>query len=163
MTAAAAAATLVPKIAAADVGGAQPEGRDMSKTRKLVETFIDHVANRRVVEAFNMLNEDGVYIMIGDTPLSGKFHGRKDVLERFIAPIAKWPSPPSLTFGDIIVDGDKAAVRASGGGVGPTGPYSQPYYMFYMKVEGDGFSEMIEYLDTVAVEVAAYGKKLVPA
>ena len=135
----------------------------MSDTRALVQTFIDHVANGRALEAFNMINEDGVYVLIGKTPLSGKYHGRKDVLERFLGPIATWPSPPSLTFGEVIVEGDKAAVRASGTGVGPTGPYRQPYYMFYIRVANGGFAEVIEYLDTVEVEEAAYGKKLVPA
>lgn len=135
----------------------------MSDTRALVQTFIDHVANGRALDAFNMINEDGTYILIGETPLSGTYHGRKDVLERFLGPIATWPSPPALTFGDVIVEGDKAAIRASGGGIGPTGPYSQPHYMFYVRVANGGFAEVIEYLDTVAVEVAAYGKKLVPA
>ena len=135
----------------------------MSNTRALVQAFIDHIANGRAVDAFNMINEDGTYILIGKTPLSGTFHGRKDVFERFLAPIATWPSSPSLTFGDLIVEGDKAALRASGTGIGPTGPYSQPHYMFYFKVANGGFAEVIEYLDTVEVEVAAYGKKLVPA
>jgi len=30
-------------------------------------------------------------------------------------------------------------------------------------MEGDGLAEIIEYLDTVQLEVALYGKKLVPA
>lgn len=135
----------------------------MADTRKIVQTFIDHIHASRFVEAFSMLNEDGKYTVIGTTPASGTYHGRADLFARLLPVLGTFKVPPTLKFGDVVVDGDKAALRASGAGVGPTGDYAQPYYVFFATVKGEGFAEIIEHLDTAMLETAAFGKKLVAA
>jgi ketosteroid isomerase-like protein len=135
----------------------------MAETRKVIETFIAHVEAGRFVEAFSMLNEDGTYTVIGATPASGTYRGRADLFTRLLPLLGTFPTPPTLKFGEIVADGDKGAFRASGAGVGPTGPYNQPYYIWYVRVQDGGFAEMIEFLDTVALETAGFGKKLVAA
>ena len=133
------------------------------KTRALIQKFIDHVTAFEFVEAFSLLNKDCRYIIIGKTPLSGVYIGPEEVFAKLLPVLGGFPTPPTLTFGDVIVDGDKGMIRASGKGVGPTGTYDQPYYAWYVRVEGDGFAEMIEFLDTAELMSAAYGKTALPA
>ena len=135
----------------------------MADTRAVIQKFIDHVNAGQFAEAFSLLNEDGRYIVIGKTGASGVYNGRKELFEKLLPALATFKVPPALKFGDVIVEGNKGAFRASGKGVGPTGDYDQPYYMWYVRVEGDGFAEMIEHLDTVQIETAVFGKKLVDA
>jgi hypothetical protein len=37
---------------------------------------------RRIVEGLSILNEDGVYTIIGTTPASGVYRGRQHLLDR---------------------------------------------------------------------------------
>jgi hypothetical protein len=67
-------------------------------------------------------------------------------------------APPAFTVSEIIVEKDRAVVLASGNGEGPYGPYIQPHYAFVTQVVGDGFAEVIEFNDTVAIEKALYGR-----
>ncbi|MFD2136758.1 hypothetical protein ACFSLT_19480 [Novosphingobium resinovorum] len=52
---------------------------------------------------------------------------------------------------------------ASVEGVGPYGPYRQDPYCFILRTRDGRISEIVEYLDTVAVETALVGRKLVDA
>lgn len=129
-----------------------------STTRGIIQKFMDHITACEFVEAFGLLNKDGKYIVIGKTPASGVYHGPEDIYARLLPVLAAFPTPPQLTFGDVVVEGDKGMIRAAGTGVGPTGNYDQPYYVWSVRVEGDGFAEMIEFLDTAELEAAAFGK-----
>ena len=99
-----------------------------STTRGIIQKFIDHITACEFVEAFGLLNKDGKYIVIGKTPASGVYHGPEDIYARLLPVLAAFPTPPQLTFGDVVVEGDKGMIRAAGTGVGPTGNYDQPYY-----------------------------------
>jgi hypothetical protein len=136
----------------------------MPDTRALIQTFGSRLERQEFVEAFSMLNEDGRYIIIGNTPISGAFNGRQDLLGRLIPLIAeRFVVPPKLTVSHILVDGKQGFLRAAGSGkeVGINGPYRQPYYGWYFRAAGDGFAELIEYFDTVQIETALFGRKLV--
>lgn len=133
------------------------------KTRQLVQHFVDSVVAQRYEDVYARLNPDGKFIMIGQTPASGVFFSREDVFDRLAPLLANYKERPTISFSHILVDGDQAFLRASGKGVGKYGPYEQPYYGYYFRVEGDGYAEIIEYLDTVQLEVALFGKTLVPA
>jgi hypothetical protein len=138
----------------------------MPDTKALIQQFANRLERQEFVEAFSMLNEDGQYIIIGCTPISGVFNGRQDLLGRLIPLIAeKFVVVPKLTVSHVLADGQQGFIRAAGSGKerGVTGPYSQPYYGWYLRVAGAGFAEMIEYFDTVQLEVGLFGKKLVEA
>lgn len=135
----------------------------MSTPRDVVRRYIDHFENQRYAEALGMLSETGRYILIGKTGASGVYDGREDLFERLIPLLGAFKEPPRLKFEPEIVDGNRAAIRASGTGLGAYGPYEQPYYTWIVEVEGDGFSEMIEFIDTVELECAIFGKSLVEA
>lgn len=129
-----------------------------ANTRAIIQKFIDHITALEFVEAYRLLNKDGKYIVIGTTPASGVYHGPDDLFARLLPVLGRFPTSPAVTFGDVVVEGDKGMIRASGKGVGPTGDYNQPYYVWAVRVEGDGFAEMIEFMDTAELEYAAYGK-----
>ncbi len=133
----------------------------MGDTRQVIQTYIEHFENKRYVEALSMLNEDGRYILIGRTPASGVYEGRKDMFDRFVPILGAFKEPPTLTFSDVIVEGNKGVIRASGKGLGNFGTYEQPYFLWFVQVENGGFSEICEYIDTVELETAVFGKKLI--
>ncbi|AMK24361.1 MULTISPECIES: nuclear transport factor 2 family protein [unclassified Sphingobium] len=133
------------------------------KTRALVRQFVDHLEAQRFEQAYRLLNRDGRFVMIGDTPASGVYEGLEDIFARLAPKLAGFTQLPMIKVSDILIDGDRAFIRAVGAGAGAYGPYHQPYYGYFLRVEGEGLAEIVEYLDTVQLEIALYGKKLVPA
>lgn len=130
------------------------------KTRELVQFFIDNVRAQTYENVYGRLNPDGRFIMIGKTPASGVFFNREDVFNRLAPLLANYKQRPTIEFSNVLVDGDQAFLRAAGKGEGLYGVYEQPYYGYYFRVEGDGYAEIIEYLDTVQLEVALFGTKM---
>ena len=133
----------------------------VARTRIVVQRFVDHFLAGEIVEGLSVLNEDGVYTIIGTTPASGVYRGRQDLLDRLLPSLQTFLSPPVFTVSEIIVEKDRAVVLATSSGEGPYGPYRQPHYAFVTRVEGDGFAEVIEFNDTVAIETALYGRQFV--
>lgn len=135
----------------------------MSDTRELAGKLALAFEELRFADAFNMLAEDGTYTVIGTTKASGTYHGRSDVFARLVPVLSTFTSPPVLKFSNIVVDGDRAVLLASGEGTGPTGPYHQPYYAFSIRVANGEIVEIVEFMDTTMLDTAAFGKKLVEA
>jgi len=133
------------------------------KTREIVHKFINYLEEKRFEDWYRLLNSDGRFIVIGENKTSGIYNGVEDVFKRLVPQYSIFKVPPKITFSEILVDGDKAFLRASGHGEGVFGHYEQPYYGFYLRVEGDGLAEVIEFMDPTQVEIACFGKKLVPA
>jgi len=111
-----------------------------------------------------MIGYRGSFILIGNTPVSGVFVGWDQFMERMGGVWEELPAPSTTRFSEVIVDGDRVVMLASGEGYALKGrQYTQPYYAFVARVQGDGFSELIEFCDTVEIEKSYFGKKLVPA
>ncbi len=135
----------------------------MSDTRELAEKLARAFQELRFIDGFSMLAEDGTYTVIGTTKVSGTYHGRSDLLTRLVPVLSTFTSPPTLTFSNIVVDGDRAVLLASGTGTGPTGPYHQPYYAFSIRVAKGEIVEIVEFMDTTMLDTAVFGKKIVDA
>jgi len=133
----------------------------MSNTEPVVRRFIELIERQEFHDAFSLLADDGKYIIVGTTPASRTYHGKKDFFDNLVPLLTGFVVAPSLKFQEPIIAGDRAAVIASGAGVGQTGPYHQPYYCFMMQVRGEEFSEVYEFFDTVMLETALFGKQLV--
>jgi hypothetical protein len=85
-------------------------------------------------------------------------------MERLAPLLVHFTARPQMTFSEIMIDGYRAFLRASStGGAGRYGPYAQPFYGFYLRVEGEGFAELVEFLDPLQLDVALFGKRLVDA
>jgi ketosteroid isomerase-like protein len=136
----------------------------LSDVRTVAERFIEHLENKRVVDAFGMIGENGRYIMIGSTPISGICDGSAAFMNKMGSVLSELADPPRLQRKEIIVDGDRAVILASASGTALGGrPYVQPHLAFVVRVEGDGFAELIEFADTVMIEQAYFNQILVPA
>lgn len=133
------------------------------KTRSLANKFVEYVESANFEEAYRLLNQDGRFILTGQTAASGIYIGLDDIFTRLAPALTGFTERPEIKVSDVVVDKDKAFIRAIGVGEGTYGPYKQPYYGYFLRAEGEGLSEVIEYLDPVQLEVAVFGKKLVPA
>jgi len=135
----------------------------MTDTRAIARLYAERIVEQKFADAFNMIAQDGKYIVIGTTKASGVYDGRQDVLDRLVPTLSGFIAPPALTFEEPIVDGDRAVLLAAGKGIGPTGPFDQPYYAFVLRVKGDQIVEIIELMDPCQLETGLFGKKLVDA
>lgn len=135
----------------------------MTDARRLASVFAQRIAALDFVAAFKMVADDGIYTVIGKTAASGAYHGSADILKRLVPVLADFKVPPALVFEEPIVDGDRVVLIGGGGGEGPTGSYDQPHYAFVMRVRGEEFVEITEFMDTGALESAVFGRKFVEA
>lgn len=136
----------------------------MQDTRAVAQQYLQLLCDEKFSEAFDMLADDAQYQVIGTTAVSAPMKGREAVKAVLVPALASFQQAPKLTLHELIVDGSRAVGLASGHGVGPTGlPYSQPHYAMVLRVENGRVVDVVEFADTVAVEVALLGNKLVPA
>jgi ketosteroid isomerase-like protein len=142
----------------------QEKTMSAENTRKVIQRFMDNVESLKLLEAFGMLAEDGTWTIIGKCPASRTFNGRKELFELLLPMLGGFKQPPQIRFSPPIVEGDRAVMLGSGRGIGPTGiVYDQPHYAWVTRVRGDEIVEIIEFLDTGALETAVFGKKIVDA
>ena len=133
----------------------------MPSTRETAQKYIDYLAALKFKDAFEMLAPDGKYTIIGKTPLS-QIYSRSDLLNVLAPGLAEFKQPPTLTFSDLIVDGNRAVALASGHGIAPTGlAYVQPHYAMVLRIENGQVTEVVEFMDTVEIETKILGRKLV--
>lgn len=136
----------------------------MNDTRAVAQRYMELLCAQKFSEAFDLLADDADYRIIGTTDVSAPMKGRETVKSTLVPALASFQKPPKLTLKELIVDGNRAVALASGSGVGPTGlPYEQPHYAMVLRIENGRVRDVVEFADTVAVEVALAGKKLVPA
>lgn len=135
----------------------------MKDTRAVAEAYMELLCAQKFAEAFDLLSDDASYRIIGNTPLSAPMKGRETVKATLVPALATFQKAPKLTLKEIIVDGNRAVGLASGHGVGPLGlPYTQPHYAMVLRIENGRVTDVVEFADTVEVEIAV-GNKLVPA
>jgi uncharacterized protein len=132
----------------------------MPTTKETVAAFFDKLCSGDFMGGFETLADDATWTIIGDTPLSKHF--TKDTLLTDMIPLlSTFKEPAQMAVRFIIAEEDRAAVIASVKGVGPYGPYVQDPYCFVTRVQDGKVAEIVEYLDTCAVETALVGSKIV--
>jgi ketosteroid isomerase-like protein len=133
----------------------------MTSTREIVEKYMDHMGKQEFEEAFALYSPEAVYRISGNTKISGAFHG-VDAIGAGLGEVLQnyFKTPPKITTHEIIVEGDRGVVIASGVAEGAHGPYNQEF-VFVFRVKDGKIIEKVENLDTVMVETALLGKKLV--
>lgn len=136
----------------------------MKTTREIAQAYMDLLCAQKFSEAFDLLSDQASYRIIGTTAVSAPMRGRETVKATLVPALGSFRQAPKLTLNELIVDGSRAVGLASGTGVGPTGlPYEQLHYAMVLRIENGQVQDVVEFADTVAVEVALLGKKLVPA
>lgn len=136
---------------------------ETEKTRVLTDKFVEYVSTARFEDAYRLLNSDGRFVLTGQTPASGVYEGLDDIFARLAPVLDHYNERPTIVFSDVLVDGDKAFCRASGKGKATYGVYEQPYYGYYLRRDGEGLAEIIEFFDPFQIEKCFYGQKLVNA
>ncbi len=136
----------------------------MNTTREVAQRYMDQLCAGNFSGAFDLLAEKASYRIIGTTAVSAPMTGRQTIKDTLVAALGSFQKPLKLTFQGLIVEGDRAVGLASGEGAGPTGlPYSQPHYAMVLGIENGEIQSVVEFMDTVAVETALFGQKLVAA
>lgn len=135
----------------------------MSDAREITQRFFDTLCSGDFEGGFGrMMTPDATWSVIGTTAAS-KTHDKAGMLGEQLQMLMSFKEPPIIGIDEIIAEGDRAVVLAHCKGVGPTGPYEQKRYAFVLRIRDGLVSEVVEYLDTVAVETGICGNKIVPA
>ena len=134
----------------------------MAETKAIVRRFFDTLCSGDFATAFASMTEDATWSVIGTTAVSGTLD-KAGMLSKQVPMLASFKEPPVVGVDEIIAEGSRAVVLAHCKGVGPTGPYEQKRYAFVLSIRDGLVAEVVEYLDTVAVETAICGNKIVPA
>jgi len=132
----------------------------MSDAKTIVGNFFDKLCSGDFMGGFDSLADDATWSIIGTTPFSKTFT-KDGLLKEMIPELATFPEPPVMKVSYIIAEGDRAAVIASVKGVAKYGPYEQNPYCFVVTTKDGKVSEIVEYLDTAAVETAMCGSQLI--
>ena len=134
----------------------------MTDNKQIVQQWFDCIARNDAAGAFALFAEDVVYHLKGTTPVSGSYRGLKSIVEDFFTPWRRQiDGDLVVTVDELIGEGER--VVALGRGKAKT-VHGLPYdndYAFVFRVRDGRITEVLEYLDTVLVETAAYGRRLV--
>jgi ketosteroid isomerase-like protein len=129
-------------------------------TRKWVKHFIDNVMGQTYEEVLNKMTKDSYFVLLGNTPVSGKF-SKEECFTKMAPEYERYIVRPEIGFSHIMVDGDMALLRASGRGTAKYGPYTQPYYGYWFRATEEGYAEIIEWNDPIEMATKMYGTTLI--
>ena len=134
----------------------------MSASQAVVKQWFEHIADGNAQAAFSLCADDIAYNLKGTTPVSGTYRGLDAIFNDFFAPWSKQiDGHITLSVDEIIGDGDRVVVLSQGKSKTTLGnPYNNEY-AFVFGIRDGKICEIIEYMDTVLVETAAYGTRLV--
>jgi ketosteroid isomerase-like protein len=133
----------------------------MSESKEIVRKFFDTMCSGDFEGGFAGMTVDATWSVIGTTGVSGTLD-KAGMLSKQLPMLASFKEPPVIGIDEMIAEGDRVVVLAHCKGVGPTGPYEQKRYSFVVRVRGGLVAEVVEYLDTVAVETGICGNKIAP-
>ena len=134
----------------------------MSEARAIVQQWFDKLATGDATGAFELFAPDCVYVLQGTTPVSGTYRGLPAILNDFFAPWrTRIDGALVVKVKELIAEGERVVALASGHARTVTGASYDNEYAFVFRVRGGRIVEVNEFLDTVLVETAAYGRRLV--
>ncbi len=113
------------------------------ETRRVVDQFLEQLSPSRTGDRKNfieLLHDDVVFTVTGQTPLSGTYRGIEDVRENFhkrAAPLMGHAPSYGLFPTGYIEEGDDLVVLAKGRGGNLKGaPYNNTYFLYFRVKEG---------------------------
>ena len=131
--------------------------------KQVIRDFFAALSSGDMPRVRTLLHKEVAWTIIGDTPVSKTFRGVDGFEADLIGAVFKQIDPAAGVHVDIIemiAEGDKVVVRAQGTIKGLYGPYNNTYCHVFT-VRGGQIVEDFEYLDTLLIERALYGRKLV--
>lgn len=135
----------------------------MSQAQEIARRFFDRMAEEPEA-ALAMLDPDVVWTTTGTTPLSGTYRGVPALVSGLLTPFGEVSEGYKLVVDESFGEGESVALLAHGeGGQTRTGiPYANRY-AFIIRIRSGRITQVLEYMDTVMVETALYGRRLVEA
>ena len=131
--------------------------------KRVITGFFTALSSGDGPGAIKLLHKDVAWTIIGDTPVSKTFDGARAFEHELMGEVVKKINPDvgiKMDIIELIAEGDKVVARVKGSVEGKYGPYNNTYcHVFTVR---DGLIvENFEHMDTVLVERALYGRKLI--
>jgi ketosteroid isomerase-like protein len=129
-----------------------------SENKEMVRNMFAELSKGNAEGFLGKFADDCRFTIIGKTKYSGTCHGKKEFIEKVLAPLSKQlEGGITITPDNFIADGDYVAMQARGkSDVKSGGTYNNTYCQVF-KIVGGKIQEMTEYLDTELV-TQAFGK-----
>ena len=134
----------------------------IESNKQVVRDFFTALSAGDAARVRELLHADVAWTIIGDTPLSQTFRGHDGVEKGLLATVGTLIDTSAgvrVEVIEMIAEGDKVVCRAQGTVKGNHGPYNNTYCHVFTVRDGQ-IVENIEYLDTLLIERALYGRKL---
>ena len=129
-------------------------------SKAVIQAWFDHLARGDVATAMGLMAQDMRYTVTGSTPLSGTFVGMEEISNRLLGPLfERLDAPIVFTLRELIAEGERVVALANGEARGRHGAYDNTY-CFVFSVRDGAIASVEEYMDTVLVETALYGRTL---
>lgn len=135
----------------------------IESNKQVIRDFFAALSNGNSIRLRELMHSDIAWTLIGNTPLSKTYRGHAGVEQGLLAAVGKvidTRAGVGLAIIEMIGEGDKVVCRAQGTVTGKHGPYNNTYCHVFTVREGQ-IVEDIEYLDTLLIERALYGRKFV--
>ncbi|TDK23777.1 nuclear transport factor 2 family protein [Luteimonas aestuarii] len=103
---------------------------------------------------FDLLHEDVVWTVAGDSPVSGIYRGKADFMDNAVAPItARLATPIVPQVQHVVAQGDAVVVIWRGVARAHHGSAYTNHYAWHMVFDGDGrIVRVVAFLDTWALD-----------
>jgi ketosteroid isomerase-like protein len=125
--------------------------------KQLLERIYAGLSQGRTELLFDSLDENAQWTIIGSTPLSGTFHGKREIMDVLITPLrAQLASRIAFSVERVIAEDEHVVLLMRGQATSVTGaPYNQTYCIV-ARIIGDRIVEMTDYVDTELVTQALF-------
>ncbi len=130
---------------------------------QVVRDFFAALSGGDLPRVRELLHPEVVWTIIGDTPVSRAFRGVDDFEQGILGAVfaqIKAEAGVSVTITSLIAEADQVVACAQGKIQGLYGPYNNTYCHVFTLRDGKILANT-EYLDTLLIERALYGRQLV--
>ncbi len=126
----------------------------------LARAFFGALCDGDIDAMLSHATDDFTWTLIGTTPISGTYRGKEAVLRDFFGGLGDtldFDAGIGLDIEEVIATDDRVIVRARGAMHAKHGPYNNQY-CHVMTVRDGKIAATVEYVDTVLIERAFYGR-----
>ena len=104
--------------------------------------------------------DDVQYVVPGDMPVSGTFHGKDQIMNMWLS-FFEQLEYIMVHPEELIAEGNTVVVRARGEAKTKTGNDYNNLYVFFFRFKDEKVVEVFEFPDTAYAETVAFGSRLV--
>jgi uncharacterized protein len=103
------------------------------------------------------LDDDVRWTIIGSTPLSGIYEGKREVIENLLGRLrSRLASPVAFSFERFIEEGEYVVMQASGQAIVISGARYDNTYCIVARIVNGKIREMTDYVDTELITQALF-------